>query len=144
MGRPTKLNDQTHEAIVTAVRNGNYVETAAQAAGIDPATFYRWMERGEADIENDVASPFREFCEAVEKAKAESEKIDLDLIAKAAGEGNWQAAAWRLERRFKDKWGRNDKMKIEHAGSIGRDVEVLTDEQLDQLEAKLTGPPQVS
>jgi hypothetical protein len=35
-------------------------------------------------------------------------------------------------------------MKIEHAGSIGRDVEVLTDEQLDQLEAKLTGPPETS
>jgi transposase len=144
MGRPTKLNEHTHEAIVTAVRAGNYVETAAQAAGIDTATFYRWMERGEADIENDVDTPFRGFCEAVQKAKAESEKIDLDLIAKAAGEGNWQAAAWRLERRFKDKWGRNDKMKIEHAGSIGRDVEVLTDEQLDQLEAKLTGPPETS
>jgi transposase len=144
MGRPTKLNEQTHEAIVTAVRAGNYVETAAAAAGITATTFYRWMERGEADIENDAQSPFRDFREAVEKAKAESEKIDLDLIAKAAGEGNWQAAAWRLERRFKDKWGRNDKMKIEHAGSIGRDVEVLTDEQLDQLEAKLTGPPETS
>lgn len=144
MGRPTKLNEQTHETIVAAVRAGNYVETAAKAAGIDPATFYRWMERGEADIENDVASPFREFCEAVEKAKAESEKIDLDHIAKAAGEGSWQAAAWRLERRFPDKWGKNDRMKIEHAGSIGRDVEVLTDEQLDELEAKLKGQTQAN
>jgi|LakMenEpi03Aug12_release.lakeMendotaPanAssembly.Ray.scaffolds.fasta_scaffold931249_2 transposase len=144
MGRPTKLNEQTHEAIVTAVRAGNYVETAAQAAGISERTFYHWMERGEADYESDLDSPFSQFFQAVEKAKAESEKIDLDLIAKAAGEGNWQAAAWRLERRFKDKWGRNDKMKIEHAGSIGRDVEVLTDEQLDQLEAKLTGPPETS
>ena len=144
MGRPTKLNEQTHEAIVTAVRNGNYVETAAQAAGISTRSFYHWMERGEADYEADLDSPFSQFFQAVQKAKAESEKIDLDLIAKAAGEGSWQAAAWRLERRFPDKWGKNDRMKIEHAGSIGRDVEVLTDEQLDELEAKLTGPPQVS
>jgi transposase len=144
MGRPTKLNDQVQEAIVTAVRAGNYVETAASAAGISVQTFYNWMERGEADKDQDRDSPFVGFFEAVEKAKAESEKIDLDHIAKAAGEGSWQAAAWRLERRFPDKWGKNDRMKIEHAGKIGRDVEVLTDDQLDELEAKLSGPPQTS
>lgn len=130
MGRPTKLNDTTHEAIVTAVRGGNYVETAATAAGISVSTFYRWMETGEADHEADVTSPFRELWEAVEKAKAESEKVDLDRIAKAADDGSWQAAAWRLERRFPTKWGRNDRVSVEHSGQIRQDLTALSTEEL--------------
>jgi hypothetical protein len=139
MGRPTKLNEQTHEAIVLSVRKGNYVETAAEAVGITATTFYRWMERGEADVENDVKSVFSEFCEAIKRAKAESEAIDLDHIADAAGKGNWQAAAWRLERRFPTKWGKQDKLQLEHSGKIGQDAAEMTDAELDALIAGFNG-----
>ena len=137
MARPTKLTEQTHEAIVLAVRKGNYVETAAEAVGITATTFYRWMERGEADVENDVQSVFSEFCEAIKRAKAESEAIDLDLIADAAGKGNWQAAAWRLERRFPTKWGKQEKLQLEHSGKIG--AAEMTDAEIDALIAGFDG-----
>ena len=41
----------------------------------------------------------------IKKALAEAEMKDLSVIAKAS-EKSWQAAAWRLERRFPDRWGR--------------------------------------
>jgi hypothetical protein len=56
----------------------------------------------------------------VNKAVAESESRDLATILKAA-QSQWQAAAWRLERRFPEKYGRNDRLKvdakIEHDGA---------------------------
>jgi len=35
---------------------------------------------------------------------------DVAIIAKAAAGGHWQAAAWRLERKFPDRWGRKTKL----------------------------------
>ena len=58
--------------------------------------------------------------QAVNRAVAESESRDLATILKAA-QSQWQAAAWRLERRFPEKYGRNDRLKvdakIEHDGA---------------------------
>ena len=139
MGQPTKLNERTHEAIVLAVRKGNYVETASEAAGITAATFYNWMERGEADAEAGKQTIYFDFFEAIKRAKAESEQIDLDHIADAAGKGNWQAAAWRLERRFPSKWGKQDKLQLEHSGKIGQDAAEMTDAELDALIAGFDG-----
>jgi hypothetical protein len=41
---------------------------------------------------------------ALEQADAQAEVRDILLIGKAA-QTNWKAAAWRLERRFPDRWG---------------------------------------
>ena len=40
--------------IVDLVRAGNYIETAAKAAGIHKSTYYAWMERGEAGLGRSV------------------------------------------------------------------------------------------
>ena len=49
MARPTKLTVEVRDRIVAAIRAGNYPEAAAQAAGISPSTFYRWLGRGELE-----------------------------------------------------------------------------------------------
>jgi hypothetical protein len=91
------------------------VETAAACAGIHKDTFYEWMKKGARGQQ-----PYVAFAEAVNKAVAESESRDLATILKAA-QSQWQAAAWRLERRFPEKYGRNDRVKvdakIEHDGA---------------------------
>lgn len=69
-GRPTKLTDEMADRIVTAVRAGNYLETAAHYAGVHPATVFRWLK--EADDDDAPASKVR-FREAVNRARAESE-----------------------------------------------------------------------
>lgn len=100
-GRPTKLDDEAASKILAYVRAGSYVETAAAAAGINKSTLYAWLKQGAAEIEG----PFRNFSNAIEKAMAEADLIDLTHISNAA-KTNWQAAAWRLERRNPKHFGR--------------------------------------
>lgn len=106
IGRPTKLTDTVQQAIVSALRAGNYVETAAQYAGINKQTVYNWIKHGE-----DGREPYKSFLDAIKKAQADSEARDVAIIAKAA-DTQWQAAAWRLERKFPDRWGRRDHMTV--------------------------------
>lgn len=136
-GRPTKLNIDTHNKIISAIRAGNYIETAAAYAGIDKSTLYDWLKRGEREKQRVAQNPrynirksekpYVEFSNAVEKALAEAEVRDVAIIAKAAEE-QWQAAAWRLERKFPDRWGRK-RLDIEHSGEIGiKIVDDINDE----------------
>jgi transposase len=100
-GRPSKLTAENAQRIADLVRVGNYLETAAAAANVHRVTLHRWLRRGQEE----ESGLYREFLESVEKAQAEAESRDVALIAKAARDGNWQAAAWRLERRFPRKYG---------------------------------------
>jgi hypothetical protein len=122
MARPTKLTPEVQERIITALRAGNYQETAANYAGISGKTFYEWMARGETGEEKDVI--YREFRDAVQKAKSDAEVRDLYLIDQAAQSGSWQAAAWKLERKFPHKWGRVNRTEI--SGPEGKPVQVET------------------
>ena len=47
MGRPSKLTPEVQDRIARAITAGNYQDTAAQYAGISPATFYLWMQKAE-------------------------------------------------------------------------------------------------
>lgn len=107
-GRPLKLTEDLQRKIVEAIRAGNYIETAAAYAGVNKSTIYDWLKRG---ARGDGAE-FVSFSNAVEKALAEAEMRDVLIIGNAAKE-NWQAAAWRLERKFPERWGRKDRMNIQ-------------------------------
>lgn len=108
-GRPTKLTPELQELICNYIRNGNYVETAAAAAGLHRSTFYDWLKTG-AQQESGI---YKDFADAVNEAVAQSEINDLRIIEEAAKAGAWQAAAWRLERRFNSHWGRKDKLSAD-------------------------------
>lgn len=120
-GRPTKLTDELQEKIITAIRGGCYVETAVVYAGINKDTFYAWLRRGAAELErvnrnarNRVRiaeQPYIEFSDAVMQAQAETEMIDITRVG-LAGREDWRAAAWRLERKFPDRWGRRDALEL--------------------------------
>lgn len=118
VGQKSKLTEAVHNTIVLALASGCYRATAAEHAGIHVATFYRWLETGEADIEHGVQSPHRELCEAIKKAEADAEVQAVALIRKAAPK-QWQAAAWLLERKKPDQWGR----RVEHSGKIDTGAE---------------------
>ncbi len=115
MGRPSKLTPELQEKIVTAIRAGNYIETAAAYAGVSKDTLYAWLKRGGREVS--AKSPYHRFSDAVEKALADAEMRDVLLIGKAAEE-NWQAAAWRLERKFSDRWGRKDHVRAEVTATV--------------------------
>ena len=62
--------------------------------------------------EEDESGDFLEFVEAVKKAEAEAEVESVALIRRSAQDGQWQAAAWFLERRKPSDWGRKDRHEI--------------------------------
>jgi transposase len=137
MARPIKLKPEVQNKIIVAIKAGNYIETAAAYAGISKNTLYDWLKRGEREKQRvnknskakirKLEADFVEFSDAIEKALAEAEIRDVTIIAKAAEE-QWQAAAWRLERKFPDRWGRR-KLDIEHSGEIGiKIVDDINDE----------------
>jgi transposase len=99
-GQPTKLTPETQEKILAAVRAGNYLETAAAFAGISKKTLYQWLQRG---ARTRTWTIYRAFSEALAEALAVAEVADVANVARAAKDGQWQASAWRLERKFPDR-----------------------------------------
>ena len=129
MARPTKLTPERHTAIVQAILAGNYAETAARYAGVATTTFYNWMNRGK----DGKSGLYVEFVDAVENAKAQAEIRDVALIERAA-KVTWQAAAWMLERKFPDRWGRREKVELtgKDGGPIKHEVGAV-----DELNKKI-------
>jgi Transposase len=136
VARPTKLTPEVAERIITAIRAGNYAERAARAAGISPATYYRWMKRGERESKG----IHHDFCEAVRSAEAEAEVYAVAIIRKAMPD-DWRSAAHYLERRYPARWRRHETR--EHTGEGRITTEHLADpklrEELREIARRLTG-----
>lgn len=137
MGRPTKLTPEVRERILVAVRAGNYWETAALFAGIDKKTFYNWLKRGNQA----KRGIYHDFVHALEKAGAEAEIRDVTRVDQA-GDTDWKAAAWRLERRNAAHWGRKDRMEVsgaEDAQPVKIQAKVEVTEEIDHDAGRIAG-----
>lgn len=123
-GKPTDLTDEVRESIMVYLRHGSYIETAVAAQGLSRNVFYVWMRRGRKAEPGDEI--YVKFVEEVDKAIAEAEFKDILRIEKASNK-TWQAAAWRLERRFPERWARREQQiitqenKISFTTKIGED-----------------------
>src|SRR3954454_5645656 len=106
----TALTRELTTRIVELVRAGNYVETAAKAAGIHKSTYYSWMRRGEeaAEAENrgdpvaDADAAFADFYRQVSQAEGQAEADAVAAVREA--DRGWQAHMTYLERRFATRW----------------------------------------
>jgi transposase len=137
MGRPSKLTPETAQKITAAIAAGNYLEVAAAHGGIVYGTLNTWMRKGAAAN----SGQYREFYEAVKRAEADAEMLRIARISKAGSEGNWQADAWYLERRYPDRWGRRTEVSGPGGGPIA--LEVIEDARervvgrIDSIAARL-------
>ena len=120
MGRKTKLNPQLQERICQLISAGNYIRTACQAVGISGQTYINWMKRGEKSQKGS----YFEFFEAVKKAEAQAIARNVAVIQSAAKE-TWQAAAWWLERKHPQDWGKKE--RHEHVGKDGEPIHLDVD-----------------
>lgn len=130
-GRPTQLNKEKTAEICQLLRMGNYIETAAAYAGISKTTLYNWLKRGRREMDRvnqdnrrkirKAEQIYVDFVNSVEKAMAEAEIRDVQIIYNA-GKDDWKASAWRLERKFPDRWGRKDSHEI--SGKDGGPIEI--------------------
>jgi hypothetical protein len=99
-GRPSKFTGLVKVAILESVRNGAPRGVAAAAAGIAGFTLRRWLAEGKRQ----KRGAFRAFLCDLKKAEAEAVIERVKVITAAADRGNWQAAAWWLERRYPKEW----------------------------------------
>lgn len=142
-GSSPKLTESLIEDISLLLRRGCYVESASAACGISKDTFYRWLKNGKRPEGNRLE---KLLSDAVMRSLAEAEARDLEIIDKAAhgspdvietdpdgnpvldSDGrpivieyglrpNWRASAWRLERKFPERWGRKSKVDTNQISS---------------------------
>jgi transposase len=123
-GRKTKYTPETVNKIVQALKMGATHELACNYAGIGVSTFHDWMS----------AKP--EFSEAVKEAEGAAAVGWLAKIEKAANEGTWQAAAWKLERRYPREYGRT--VVTQEQSLTPEQLEAMSDDELDRYIAKLS------
>lgn len=122
MARPSNLTPEIQKRILTAISTGNTRTTAAAYAGIGLSTLMLWLSKGRCQ----KSGQYVELLEAIEKAEADAITTSVALI-RQAGRESWQAAAWWLERRYPDEWGRKERIQIE--GLIQREAERLAQER---------------
>jgi len=115
MARPTKYTPERVKRITDALRMGATYELACGYAGIGFDTFNQWRK----------TKP--EFFEMLKEAEGAAAVGWLAKIEKAANDGEWQAAAWKLERRYPDDYGRrvNDNRNT-HSGPEGGPIRVVS------------------
>ena len=115
-GRRSKLTHERIERFVEMIRRGATIPTAAAALGINPQTIHAWLHIGRKE---DAPPLYKKFATDVDAAMAEWEIAQVDRISRAS-ETTWQAAAWLLERRLPDSWGRRERLDVRQATVISR------------------------
>lgn len=103
-------------------------ERACIAAGVAESTLFRWKKKGERE-KNSI---YYDFCTELKKAEVVGEAILLGRIHSHSKEnqpGQWQAAAWILERRYREHYRK----------SKPEDDAPVTDEFIKQLANAIVG-----
>jgi len=117
-GRRLKLTPDKLELIKQLLEEGHFAITVQRAVGISQSAWYDYVEKGtdlldqleagdleESDLtENQLL--MTEFVEIIKEAEAIAEMKALNTITKASSK-QWQAAAWYLERKHRDRWGKD-------------------------------------
>ena len=120
MARPTKLTPEVHEIIINSVKAGMTYRLACVRVDIDESTLYRWLTAGETQ----VRGRYCEFRKDFQRAIADSAEVLLNQI-RVKTYDDWRAAAFILERRFPDDYGK----RTEVTGKDGGPVKVDTKTQ---------------
>lgn len=109
--------------ILELLAAGVPVTLATAAAGVARSTFYQWMQTDDR------------WRRDVDAAQVASVAPLIDRIRSAAEQGQWQAAAWLLERRWPSEFGRRDTTRIDTTPRRVPEWDTLTDEQLTRIAA---------
>jgi len=153
-GRRLRIHEHTADGqtigdtIIQCLHDGMYLDDACRIAGIGYSTAQLWLRHGRdaralvAEHDGDTSQltgnhpDYLTFLDAIESARAQATRQALGTIRAAAASGQWQAAAWYLERTQPTKYGRNR----QDADDTPVDTEV-TPEQLDAARDLLLGLP---
>ena len=103
-----KLTQELVDRAIALKRDGLSNGDIICALGIHESTFYRWI----GDPKNKLQ---RELSEGLKKEEAAFKQTLLTTIRSAALARNqyWTAAAWLLERKYPDEYGKADRRRDE-------------------------------
>ena len=120
--------DKIVEDVARAIALGMTQNDAARAAGVQPRTFESWLEKGRA------GNPaYARIVDPIDNARALGQRSLADRIAKASNT-DWRAAAWILERRHPEEWGKSTDVRL--TGNLDLELGKMSDAELDaQIEA---------
>jgi hypothetical protein len=94
-GRKTKLNQRIVNDAQTAAAMGLSMNLVSDYIGIPLSTMYDWIRRGSER----PGSIYEKFSEALSLGRSQCAMRNMRRIQEA-GETDWRAAAWVMERRF--------------------------------------------
>jgi transposase len=142
-GRPHELTPAIVADAQRLASEVEYLETLAPLLGIGKTALYTWLKRGSREQRRrdrglnpkEAETIFVEFANAIKKGRAEAEKRSLDTIRAAADAGAWQAAAWRLERAYPERWSLQ-KSELARLRKIVKKLAEKNNIDPDTLEAK--------
>ncbi|MDN0055558.1 transposase [Collinsella ihumii] len=103
MARP-KLTEELIDRMVELKGDGLSNRDICCAVGIHEATLYRWVGEPRTKLQ-------RALCERLKKAEAAYKRTLLDTIRSAALSRSqyWTAAAWLLERKYPEEFGKAER-----------------------------------
>ena len=110
----SEITQAQADSLTSAIRAGSDLEVSCHYSGISVPLAYRWLERGKLESER-IANGFEpdpaeadylRFWDELKKARADAVVRNVAFIQKAAQDGNWQAAAWWLERTVPEAYGK--------------------------------------
>lgn len=133
--RPTVLDAERCNAILQYLAEGNRLIVALRAAGVTHECFRLWENRVKA-ADPDVPSDIADFIGKVRVAEAASEVTAVRELR--SGRPGWQGSAWFLERRFPQRWGKQDRTTLP-APAPPKPIDQMTDEELERFDRDLEG-----
>ena len=119
-----KLNKELIDKAHRLISEGHYAVVVCAYLGITEACYYMWIQKAKAHIEEGKNTIYVEFFKSINEAEAKAEMRHLQNIAKAATDGTWQASAWLLERKHKNRW--SQKQDITLSGNPEAPLEIKT------------------
>lgn len=131
--RSTKLTYERQESIAAAIENGKSIASACRMNGIQPATFYNWMDRGEGEAEG----PFADFFDRIVRARGHGEDHYVQpIIELAKEEGDLATLMSMLKQRYPESWGDVDRGEQSGGVHVHTDAEETVEIDPDTLEVK--------
>ena len=105
--------------VLDGIKAGMSYEGACGVARVTYNTFLNWRKRGEVETSGKYFKFFQELQYAEAIAEAE-------MLKKLKEDPDTKWVAWRLERRFPDRWGKKEQIKQEITGESGGPIKFVT------------------
>jgi len=131
-GRQRNFTPRVRTLLYAAIRADLPYKRACEICGVNYRNFNYWMQRGKTDPEHSIYTQFRRYIrriearkeiqllEVIDKVAVGNYKIREMEISFSPDKGrswktktkiirpDWKAAAWRLERKYRDDYGQFD------------------------------------